>query len=299
MLLASSIERSSKRAFLAAILFCAGASFLSGAVARAATATSSDPQGQSGATSSVAVTTPATATTTGASASVPLVDTCGISKDDIAAIAAIQRDPSLSASEEIVQELALRKKLVATVITCAQGEVVTLRTAIDGAPDTGSAGKAIRTMLDGRLDDASNFYSLELGKLNNAGIAGTKAVAADVLSWRQGTFTPLVGQANNYVLWAGNQSLFMTAATRMAETQQAVSFLENASANSSLSNAFNAAYASFETAQSDNAAAQAALQQSLPPNETLTFIKQSLDALQSTYKQFFTLSTIIQALLPQ
>ncbi len=289
------MPKPTKSALIAAAVFLGGAYFLSGTVALAATATSSaaSAQGAGGAT------TPVAATTTVSSSSIPLVDTCGISKSDIAAIAAIQADPSLSASEEVVKELALRKQLITAVISCAQGEVATLRTSVKGAPDAGSAGEAIRSSLNGRLDDAANFYTLELGKLDNAGIAGTKAIAAEVLSWRQGTFAPLVGQTNDYVLWAGNQSLFSTAATRMAETQQAVSFLENASANSSLSNAFNAAYASFETAQADNAAAQSALQQSLPPDETLGLIKKSLDALQSTYKQFFTLSTIIQALLPQ
>ncbi len=48
-------------------------------------------------------------------------NTCGVTTDDIARIVAVQNDPSLTASQEVVDELALRKALVGKVIACAQG----------------------------------------------------------------------------------------------------------------------------------------------------------------------------------
>ncbi len=228
-----------------------------------------------------------------------VVPGCGISKDDIAKIAAVQNDPTLTPSEEVVAELALRKQLIGQVVACAQNEIASLRTFLGSAATSTSAETQIERQLQGRLDDASNFYTIELGKLGTAGIAGTKAVASDVLAWREGTYAPLAAQVNDFVLWSGNQELFATAESRMTQTQQAVSFLESASSNADLQNAFNAAYASFESAKNANAAAQNALQQSLPPDQTLVLIKQSLDSLQSTYQQFFSVSGIIQKLLPQ
>ncbi len=85
----------------------------------------------------------------------------------------------------------------------------------------------------------------------------------------------------------------------MDQTQQAVAFLEGASANTALQQAFNASYASFEAATQENAAARQALQQFLPPDQSLTLIKESLSDLQATYQNLFTVSGIIQSLLPQ
>ena len=235
-----------------------------------------------------------TATTTPSS-----VPECGITKEDIAKIAAVQNDPTLAPSEEMMAELAVRKQLIGKVIACAQNEVGSLRTSLGTAATSTFAEQAIEGQLQGRLDDASNFYSIELGKLGTAGLAGTKAIASDVLAWREGTYAPLAQQVGDFLLWSGNQELFSIAGSRMTQTQQAVSFLEGASNNADLQNAFNAAYASFESAKSANAAAQSALQQSLPPDQTLVLIKQSLDSLQSTYQQFFNVSGIIQKLLPQ
>lgn len=224
---------------------------------------------------------------------------CGVTPADIAKIAAVENDPTLTPSEEVVQELAMRKQLIIKVVTCAQGEIGSLNASLLSAPTSTDAERGIGTQLLGRLDDAANFYVIELGKLGGAGIAGTKSVAGDVLAWREGTYAPLAGQVNDFVLWSGNQQLFSTAADRMTETQQAVAFLESASNNADLQAAFDDAYASFQTAENENSAAETALQQSLPPDQTLVLIKKSLDSLQTTYQQFFKVSDIIQKLLPQ
>ena len=135
--------------------------------------------------------------------------------------------------------------------------------------------------------------------MNGAGIAGTEAVAQEVLSWRAGTFLPLSENVNNFILWAQNQDLFNTAQTRMTQTQRAVSFLESASPNADLQTAFDAARSSFNDAESENAAAKAAFAQGLSPDQGLALIKQSLDSLSATYQNFFTVSTAISKILPQ
>ncbi len=224
---------------------------------------------------------------------------CGITPASLAQINVIENDPTLTPSQEVVQELAMRKQLIIQAITCAQSDIRSLQSLLSAVPTSTDAERSIKSQLQGRIDDASNFYLLELGKLGGAGIAGTKTIAGDVLAWREGTYVPLEGQVGDFILWAGNQQLFATAQERMTETQQAVSFIESASNNADLQSVFNAAYASFETAKNGNSAAEAGLQQSLPPDQTLVLIKQSLDALQETYQQFFKVSGIIQNLLPQ
>lgn len=242
---------------------------------------------------------PAVAATTTIVVSVVPSDNCGLTVADVAKITAVQNDPTLNSSQEVVQELAVRKQLIKRIVLCAQSDLQSLQSALAAAPAANDAAKSIQVQLAGRLNDVANFYSFELGKLDGAGIAGTKAIAGDVFAWRAGTYAPLVGQVNNFMLWSKNQNLFSTAQGRMDQTQRAVSFLENASADGDLQNAFNAARASFESAKNDNAAAQIALSQGLPPAQSLALIKQSLGELSDTYQRFFDVSDLIKKALPQ
>lgn len=224
---------------------------------------------------------------------------CNPTAADIAQIAAIQNDPTLSALDEVREELAARKSLVGQTIMCAQADATSLQALLDSATTTDSASANLKLELSSRLNDAANFYNLELTKLNGTGIAGSEAIAQEVLAWRAGSYEPLRGEVSNFILWSGNQGLFATAQNRMQQTAQAVSFLEGASGNTDLAASFAAAQNSFNAAEQQNNAAENALTQSLPAAQSLALIKQSLDSLSLTYQNFFTVTGVINTLLPQ
>jgi hypothetical protein len=223
---------------------------------------------------------------------------CGITAGDIAQITAIQNDSSLSTSDEIKQELLARKNLIGETIVCAQQEVRTFQANL-AAVTVPTDVQSLQSQLLGNLSEAAGFYDSQLAQLNVVGIAGTKAIAQQVLSWRESSFIPLSENVNNFILWAQNQNLFNTAATRMSQTQNTVAFLEAASPNPALQTAFNNAQSSYNDAESENAAAQAALVQNLSPDQSLALIKQSLSSLSDTYQGFFNVSTLISKILPQ
>lgn len=225
-------------------------------------------------------------------------DACGITAANVAQITAIQNDPALSYIDEIKQELALRKLLVGETIDCALQEVQTLQGSLASTSAPGSA-QQLQSQLMGDLNQATGFYNNELDKLNVVGIAGTKEIAQEVLTWRAGIFLPLSENINNFILWAQNQNLFSTAQTRMTQTQRAVSFVEGTAPNPVLPAAFASAQSSFNDARKENTQAQTALTQNLSPDQTLRFIKQSLSSLSDTYKGFSNVSTIISGILPQ
>lgn len=236
--------------------------------------------------------------TPAASAPTVDVDDCAPSATDLKNITAIENDPTLSYSDEIKSELAARKQLLGTTITCALTEEQQLQTSLSAISTTGDVAN-LQSQLTGRLNDAANFYNIELGKLGSAGIAGSEAVAREVLAYRTGSYEPLAGEVNNFILWSDNQDLFATAQTRMAQTSRAVSFLLDAAPDSDLQNAFAAAKVSFTDATNQNQAAENALVQSLPSDESLSLIQKSLSSLSDTYQQFFTVSNLIKTLLPQ
>ena len=221
---------------------------------------------------------------------------CAISTNDLSAIQAIQSDPNLSYLDEIKQELAARKRLLSKTITCAENDAKSLKSEVNGL-SVAVSDKNLQSQLSGKIDDAINYYNIELGKLNDSGILGSELVAQDVLSWRANTYMQLSSNVDNFVLWSQNQDLFQTASARMAQITPMVSFLSQAN-NSDLASAFAAAQASFNTAESENSSARNALLQFLSPDQTLGMIKQSLQSLSDTYNDFFNVSNVIQKLLP-
>jgi hypothetical protein len=221
---------------------------------------------------------------------------CGVTAMDLKQITAIQNDPTLNDSEEMQQELAVRKQLVSKTIVCAQQEVQVLQKNLQAATVQSDA-QPLQAQLLGRLGEAASFYNSELVKLNGVGIAGSEAVAQEMLAWRQSTFIPLGKNVNNFILWSQNQNLFKTAATRMAQTQQAVVFLENTKPNADLQTAFNKAQSSYNDAMSENDAARTALNQNLSPDQSLALIKQSLASLSATYQNFSAVSALIKSSL--
>jgi hypothetical protein len=220
----------------------------------------------------------------------PTVSTCTITPADLQGITAAE-------ANGIQAELTARKALLTTVITCAQTEAQSLQmglTAIQASPDAA----VLQSQLSGKLTDAVNYYSIELTKVNDAGIAGTEAIAREVLSWRQGNYDPLSNQVANFILWEQNQDLFVKAGSRLGQMEGIVSFLEVAAQNNDLQNDLSAAQAFIQTANNENQSAKNALLQSAPSDESLGLIQQSLQSLADAYQKFSAMSTIAQTLLP-
>jgi hypothetical protein len=233
-----------------------------------------------------------------ASAASP-TDICSITPADIAALQTIQNNPNLSPSDELSQELALRKQLLNTTISCAISEATALKAAINAAnPDQN--GQAIQAALSGKADDAITFYNIEAAKVNDAGIRATEAIAKEIAAWRDANYAPLEGDANNFLLWSDNQPLFDTAQNRLTQTERVVSFVENAGAGNAgaLATALSASQSAFSAAADTNAAADTSLAQLQPPSQSLALIQQSLQSLADAYQKFTDLNTLLQTLLP-
>jgi len=223
---------------------------------------------------------------------------CTLSTADVGQIAAVQSDSSLSSLDEVKAELAIRKQLITKVITCGKGDADALRATLEKTPATGDTA-TMKAQLLTKFDDAENFYDIELAKLDGVGIAGSQAIAKELLAWRVSSYIPLSGEVNNFILWGSNQNLFTTATTRMNETNRAVAFLESVSNNADLESALADAQTSFANAQAKNAEAKAALAEFLPPDQSLAAVKDSLAALSDTYQKFSRVSDLIKAILPQ
>jgi len=229
---------------------------------------------------------------------ISVADGCTITKADLEVIKSIENNSALSYQEELSQELAARKELLNEILNCAETQVATLKSQLTAPQVAGAQATAIQTSLVGKLNDATTYYELERSQLAGAGIFGTEQVAQQVLAWRAGSFAPINDEITSFLLWLSNQPLFTAAATRMTQVGQVVSFLASTN-NSALAGAFATAQSSFNAAQNQNATALNAISQSAPAAQVSGSIQQSLQSLSTAYKNLFTVSTIIQGLVPQ
>lgn len=216
--------------------------------------------------------------------------TCTITAKDFDAVNA-------AANEGLLAELAARRALLSRTIICARNDAKALQEDLNGLSIPDDA-KNLQVQLSGKLDDAMTYYDLELDKVGNAGIAGTQAIAREVLGWRASTYEPLAGQVENFTLWAKNQTLFKAANDRLQGITSLVAFLQQAGQNNDLQGDLSTAQAMMQTAKEENQAAKSALLQYVPPDESLQLIQRSLKSLSDTYQKFFDIAKIVQALLP-
>jgi hypothetical protein len=224
-------------------------------------------------------------------ASAPLPSpSCTITTADLATVTAAR-------TQGLLAELAARKALLVKTITCAKKDAQTVQTTLN-ALSVGNNATTLQSQLSGKLDDAINFYNIELDKVNNAGIAGTEEIASEVLTWRASNYDPLAAQVANFILWSGNQAIFTTGVARLQSIGSIVAFVEQAAPQNELQGDLADAQALMQTALEENTQATNAFIQSLPPDQTLLLIQQSLQSLSDAYAKFFSISTVLQTLLP-
>lgn len=243
-----------------------------------------------GPTAGVLQTAHADTTSTATSTVTDAASDCTIMPADIVAITTAE-------SQGLQAELAARKALLTRVITCAENDAQSVQTNVNAVSVSGSAA-TVQSQLSGKLDDAMNYYNIELTKVSQSGIAGTQAVAKEVLSWRTGNYDPLAAQSSNFILWAQNQSLFATANARLDQTEGIVSFVNSAAPNPELADDLTTAESLIQTANQENAGALTALGQFVSPDQSLALIQQSLQSLSEAYQAFSDIATTVQTLLP-
>jgi hypothetical protein len=236
------------------------------------------------------------AATTTANAQMPSEGACGITQGDISAIKTIQNNMLLDYSDELQQELAARRDLLSKTIECAEAEAEQAKTDLAGATIDPNL-ENLKNQWLGHFDDAISYYNLQLQKVGEVGISGTESIAKEVLVWREDNYTPLAENVLNFVMWSNGQVLFSTAQNRLAQ----IGNLADSplfSESTDIQNDYEEAAASLKSANDQNNAAENAFAQSLPPDQSLVFIQQSLDSLSSTYQYFFDISGLVQSLLP-
>jgi hypothetical protein len=234
-----------------------------------------------------------TATLAGATPALAAEDSCNFS-DKFADLRGVQADTDRDYISAIRAELDIRKSILKGVIDCALEDVKDRKDKLQGiAPAFDNS--TVKTNISQALDESAEYYNQQKEAVDSLGIKGTKDVARDIASFREGTFNPAAEREDDLLLWTANQPLFSKTASRFSEIRPIVLSLSLIN-RKEINEKFNEAEEVFKEAQENNEAAKMALlSQDMKASD---LIKASLQPLSSIYKKFLEISDSLNKIVP-
>ncbi len=206
------------------------------------------------------------------------------------------KNPSEDYGEAIRAELKIRHDWLRAILNCSNFETKKLKNALREFQPNDAELDRLRNQILAQLEDVSQYYDLQLSKVDDHGLRSTKDAARAIIDWRAGTHSIVAERAGNLMLWSKNKDLFASARARYDLIGQTIRRL-NLMEQEEIRGKYEAAGKSLSQAESLNSSARKLLLQSANP-DTTKVIKDSLENLSQTYKSFFELSEGIKELLP-
>ncbi len=216
---------------------------------------------------------------------------CDLHESTFAALSGT--DDSQSYLEKLQAELKVRKELISNTILCAIDEGTILKASVDRASENNNAGK-VGPKISALLGTVIEYYELQLEKVPDLGLEGSRYFSKDLLTWREGNYAPIAKTASDFIVWSGNQDLITTAQGRLNQIGGAVTILKLVD-NQSIEEKWGMANNLFTNALAENKKAEDALQ-NLSPEEALASIKLTLESMADMYKTLSDLVTQINQL---
>ncbi len=195
-------------------------------------------------------------------------------------------------------EVALRRTILAQLISCARAEASALLARISAPSDADSQIKDLKTQFINQVTQGISYYDVQSARVPELGLRGSQDLAHEIRDWRTNNYSPLSEAATNLFMWVANQELFHKAENRFSQVRQTV-YSYKVIDNEDVVRMFGDAEVAFHDAKEANQGARDALKKFPLVNDRLSPIKSSLEALAHLYQYFFGLSEIVQKLLPR
>lgn len=197
---------------------------------------------------------------------------------------------------QLKKELDLRKSLTAKIIACALSEANSVKQNLAGLQTNDPDITRRKNELSQEIDRTIVFYKNQANSVPGLGLRSSQETAEKIRDWRTSTFYPALQAINNLSLWVHDDGLIQTAGTRNKQITQTVKSLglaDNSDINSKIGDAAKA------LAEANDAHASARTEIIKPSwdNESLAYIKLSLEKLGEVYHNFLAISDLVQAKL--
>ena len=188
---------------------------------------------------------------------------------------------TLKSGEDTDKELTLRKNILYGILDCLSTSTEKLKSNYDSLPFV-QAAQNLRTRFLDEIKGNNFFYAEKRKELNAANLGDTKSIAKELLTWKRNHENNLLA-ASYFTLWAGSQDFLKRAEDRLAQ-------IGGLNLKQNDQNNLGKAKDSLSLSKSLNTSAQESFERLVPPNDSLTLIKQSLEKMYDSYRYFIKIS---------
>lgn len=199
-------------------------------------------------------------------------------------------------AENIKSELEFRKSYLAKVIDCASAQVSEVQSKISSIKTDDETLKADRDRIVSRFDDVFNYYKIQKESIGDLGIEGSKIFSANLKSWRDSNYEPIVDLSGNFLIYVKNQEIMQTTENRFNQISLSLKALglEN---NQEIKNLLDEAEKNLKLAEENNRLAGEIFKNLSWPNDAYKLMASSLEYLKNAYKNFFEIGSKTQDIL--
>lgn len=216
----------------------------------------------------------------------------------ISALQETQKAPVQDYLQGVRKELVARKALLAEIYSCGNAEAHALQNTLQSIPLNDTAMVRTKQKLHNALDDVIKFYETQTSVIAQLGIGGTQDAAKNLKTWRASNFEPLVQETARLALWIKQQGIIDTAKNRFTQIKTTLQRLK-LDDNEDVLPLLTQANEHLQAASTAHNAAKNILAEGMFSDQSLPFLKESLDALAAAYQNFFEISESVNKVLPR
>lgn len=213
---------------------------------------------------------------------------CALSQNDFSKISAAQNNSSLDYSSEIKTELAIRKEILNRIVDCLAQEAQGIKSDIAKADAETNDEKQLQLKFSDWIADVISFYSIQKNQIDGLGLQGSKDLAKNMATWREGNFKPMANLANHFLLWSKNQEIMRIARNRVDKMGKSIDIL-HVGGYEDVRNKWQDVSDSLRDALAFNDRAKEILRMSGTAEDSFAAIRSSLESLGKTYTDMLDL----------
>ncbi len=214
-------------------------------------------------------------------------DVCDF-KDDLKKFSEVSGISESGRAEDIKNELDFRKSYLYKVMDCASNEASKFQSKVKSIKTDDGEIKTTRDRIASRFGEIIAYYQIQKNLIGDLGIGGSKIFSANLKSWRNSNYDPIVDLSNNFAIFVKNQDIIQTTENRFNQINLSLKVLE-LSENQRVRELLQEADKNLKLAKEKNNQAGEIFKNLIWPNNAYDLMISSLEYLKNAYGNFFSI----------
>lgn len=196
-------------------------------------------------------------------------------------------------------ELQLKKQILRKVVSCGVKEAEGLADKVGAVTYNELNIQRLKQKILTELASAKNYYQIQGGGIADLDLVGSRNLSRRILEWRQGDYNLLSKKVVGFLALSKNQELMSIAEKRIGQAERLIAAFKLYDNKDLVKFALESSNY-FKLAKDSGLKAEQTFSNSFyQSDESIGFIKNSLESLAVVYKNLFDFNATFRGLLPK